>query len=145
MKLISMTEKVLQLSKDLGIGGDTFHDFYLKTTYYANFLSQPLTLGMFVPCVDNVPLEEPKSENYLTWFEYEQAHKQYQQAKENILFEGFYLLFESSDIICVDNDTYQLWFYKDGRVTINSKTIETLEDLVKYKLTLTKTAKQQLK
>jgi len=140
MKLISMTEKVLQLSKDLGIGGDTFHDFYLKSTYYANFLSQPLTLSMFLPCVDNVPLEEPiKYKNWCNYnysgtdigFKDEAECRAYDKAKENVLFEGFELkgnnLYHNNFLFGDYN------FLKDYNI----------EYLVKYNLTLTE--KQQLK
>ena len=90
MKLQSMTDFVLKQNEILG----TFENFRKIVYNYANFLKQPLTLGMFVPCnEDGNVLEEPlhvfsdhtekeKSlmyqSNYLTI--------EYQQAKERCLF-----------------------------------------------------------
>ena len=45
MKLISMTDFVLELETNEHWAQD-----YTKCVKYANFLKQPLTLGMFVPC-----------------------------------------------------------------------------------------------
>lgn len=59
-KLISMTDFVLEQEKRLGLWGDTYKDFTEKTSKYAQFLKQPLTLGMFVPCgEDGKVLEHP--------------------------------------------------------------------------------------
>jgi len=67
MKLISMTEFVLERkekwrNKSMEQNGD---ELYCRSKHskeceeYAQFLSQPLELGMFIPCVDGVPIEEP--------------------------------------------------------------------------------------
>lgn len=92
---------------------------------YANFLKQPLELWMFVPCDEygNV-LEEPKE--YFDWYKWGDFSKygksitpkckEYNQAKERCLFEGFYMekaiLFykieKYSDI------EFPYLFYKDG-------------------------------
>jgi len=145
MKLISMTEKVLQLSKDLGIGGDTFHDFYLKTTYYANFLSQPLTLSMFIPCVDNVPLEIPIE----TICGVEKYTESYNKAKENVLFEGFFTSdgkdTKPTDVKSVTNGIMHVFWYNNIENWYLSRGLKTIEDLIQYNLTLTESAKQQLK
>ena len=93
MKLQSMTDFVLEQNEILG----TFENFRKIVYNYANFLKQPLTLGMFVPCDEDCNvLEEPlhifsdhtekeKSimyqSNYLTI--------KYQKAKDRCLFEGF--------------------------------------------------------
>jgi len=142
MKLISMTEKVLQLSKDLGIGGDTFHDFYLKTTYYANFLSQPLTLGMFVPCVDGVPLEEPIKNQEKYYNENKNRYyndlETYNKAKENVLFEGFEYKSHSKGCFVLECKYETYWLYPND-------TVEQIIDIFTEPLTLTESAKQQLK
>lgn len=158
MKLISMTEKVLQLSKNLGIGGNTFYDFYLKTTYYANFLSQPLTLGMFVPCDENGNvLEEPKSwQNFL-----EYSHisinglkpeiYEYQKAKDKVLFDGFYIIGIEDCLFEIELKNNNLWlsFSKNDVIITDNTTFEysikTIENIIKYDLTLTESAKQQFK
>ena len=60
---------------------------------YALLMQQPLELGMFVPCVDGKPIEEPKNwETYIKYHKDETRVKPeyiaYQQAKEQVLFEG---------------------------------------------------------
>tara|TARA_R110000772_G_C13215638_1_gene431354 strand:+ start:492 stop:905 length:414 start_codon:yes stop_codon:yes gene_type:complete len=67
-----------------------------KCVNYANFLNQPLTLGMFVPCdLEGNVLKEPQkldqSDPYVEAVHANQNLKewqQYQQAKERVLFEG---------------------------------------------------------
>ncbi|WP_137906083.1 hypothetical protein [Chryseobacterium sp. 2VB] len=102
MKLISMTEFVLQENFK------THSRFFPETTIkYAEFLKQPLTLGMFVPVDEegNV-LEEPTQEKY-GWYsscspeeqsgwmyeegeaKYYEALEKWNKAKEKVLFEGF--------------------------------------------------------
>lgn len=75
---------------------------YDKMVSFAKFLNSPLNLGMFVPAklVDGVwvVLEEPLKMDYIP-FEgrqtkhpiecYESDLKEYQEAKDRVLFEGF--------------------------------------------------------
>ncbi len=58
---------------------------------YAQFLSQKLELWMFVPCdEEGNGLEEPTEERKkVSLVFYQQELKQYQQAKDRVLFEGF--------------------------------------------------------
>ena len=59
---------------------------------YGNFITQPLTKGMFVPCdEDGNVLREPNgfSDNDINAGQTESYSQQYQQAKERVLFEGF--------------------------------------------------------
>ena len=49
---------------------------------YTLFITQPLTKGMFVPCVDGVVIDEPITEDNIIF-----SDEQYQQAKERVLFE----------------------------------------------------------
>ena len=61
------------------------------------FLKQPLELGMFVPCVDGVPIEEPlNTPDLVGGYAAEEVNKtmrkkrsQFQKAKEEVIFEGF--------------------------------------------------------
>ena len=57
---------------------------------YANFLRQPLTLRMFVPCDDdgNV-LEFKERHNCINEIEFDQKILDFQDAKSKILFNGF--------------------------------------------------------
>lgn len=87
-KLISMTDFVLKVQEEY-----SFEESTLKLIYnYGKFLKQPLTIGMFVTAKlvngEWVVLEEPKwvSPEGVKWEDY---LKEYQEAKERVLFEGF--------------------------------------------------------
>ena len=86
MKLISMTDFVLQERSRLGLDGNTYQCFTEKTTRYANFLKRPLELWMFIPCDED--------SNVLDEFDYLvdiDKHNDWFKAKEKCLFEGFVL------------------------------------------------------
>ena len=97
MKLISMTDFVINKRKELLRHSEYKNDLenYANIVYnYANFLKQPLNLGMFVPCdEDGNILKEPKRwEDYLQYPDSFDGNKEwdelydYQQAKEKVLF-----------------------------------------------------------
>lgn len=100
-----------------------------KIRNYANFLKQPLELGMFVPCVDNEVFNYSKHGN----------KEQYKQAKERCLFDGFEFIGENYKSIFArvrwDLNREMLVAYFD---TMN------IEDLIKYNLQLTETAIKQI-
>ena len=116
---------------------------------YANFLNQPLNLGMFVPAIEVdgkwEVLEEPKNfeatmkGNYFTSSKSELfLLQQYQKAKENVLFEGFELnIFKSANVLRNENISFYEQFsnFKDR---FDSICLKTIQDLIKYKPTLTK-------
>lgn len=73
--------------KDLG-------DEYQALCNYIDLLDKTLELGMFVPCVDGVPLKKPIDDPYSqgTLAEYQAFKnecKQYKQAENSVLFKGF--------------------------------------------------------
>ena len=128
MKLISMVDFVLQ--QDEITTSTSLPKFYGAVSNYAEFLNQPLTLGMFVPCDEkgnvlnetNVyhkdrPLNEVEAEYF-----YNIKTEQYQQAKERILFE---------------NNT-------EFHATILIDILSIVEDLVDMDFTLTKSAIKQI-
>lgn len=140
-RLISMTDFVLEQREKRH--KDNIRSFWICEKY-ANFLKQPLKLEMFVPCDEdgNVlgePYNDGNGDNY-----FGVLLDEYQKAKEKVLFEGFELNFEITEIVGIINNDYQIWFYKNGTTTINSKEIKTIEDLIKYDLTLTPNAIKQL-
>lgn len=118
---------------------------YLRDEY-DSFLLQKLEIWMFVPCklVDGVwvVLEEPKEyQDYLLpneqygkiprihdnrWHQY---CKEYHEAKERCIFEGFEI-----------GDPFKEYIMhgSDFGLAISDFNKETIEDLVKYNLTLTK-------
>jgi len=156
MKLISMTDYVewIKFKNPEEFASDDLHDGvrgkFNRICLYAKFLKQPLTLGMFVPCDEerNV-LEEPdRPPSSLHLKMYESELNQYQQAKERVLFEGFKMFAwnHSKDtpfMIGLDKSFGCVyWLHEDGWSL--SKGIKTVEDLILYQPTLTKSAIKQL-
>lgn len=57
---------------------------------YIDIMDKPLELGMFVPCVDGLPLEKPTiSERQSENFDYLYKFNIYKEAEKNVLFKGF--------------------------------------------------------
>jgi len=118
-----------------------------------NFGKQPLAIYQFVPCklVDGkwVVLEEPNINDFTFFYEDEdegeyvnqemlsESLKDYQEALDNVLFEGF----ENSEIgyVYLNHEIH-------GRLMFDEEIFEdrTIEDLVRYNLPLTKTALKEI-
>ena len=96
---------------------------------YAQFLKQPLKLGMFLPCGDmgNV-LSDP---GLIPSYELEQ----YRKAKERVLFSGF-------DIISIEDNC--LYIHTDECSFCVLFKDESVDDYVNHGLTLTPTALKQI-
>lgn len=106
---------------------------------------------MFVPCklVDGVwvVLEEPEMNRLFGYGDFNnEDEKEYQEAKERVLFEGFKLSTgkeaviykkESEDLIIRMHKEYKL-------CSVNGKQVVKIEELVKYNLQLTESAKKQI-
>ena len=141
MKLISMTDFVLERNQPMQNGlVRRVNSEYHKIIHYANFLKQPLTLGMFVPCDKDMNFfEEPKfphlgSENQDEYIKnYQTKIKEYQEAKEHVLFDGF----------CF-NDYFE--FVTNGKISIDKNDMSStlIEQLVGSELLLTESAKKQI-
>ena len=125
MKLISMTDFVLEQSKRIMNVEITHLESHNQIVNYANFLKQPLKLEMFVPCDDNGNVLEGIIGNGMI-HNYSEKVKQYEQAKDKVLFDGFdiysngdlhnaFVTFESSrlEIMNVENliTDFQYSFY----------------------------------
>lgn len=74
--LKTMTDFLLEQSENYLKGFIALNEYHSITLNYANFLKQPLTLGMFVPCDEDG--------NLLVSFD-----DRYEESKERVLFEGF--------------------------------------------------------
>lgn len=96
-KLISMTDFVLQENK-VGQQVNSITSYLYqelsRIKNYANFLKKPLKLGYFIPCDKNdeaLPrpsLYDPRSKTGLYDIdEYDERVKEYQEAKQRVLFE----------------------------------------------------------
>jgi hypothetical protein len=122
MKLISMTDFVLDLQETESRVKGTL-DSVIK---YANFLKQPLKLEMFVPSIDNEPFNYSKHGN----------KKEFEQAKEKVLFEGFEVCNRTTKIDCV--------VYNEDHITLKLLKDKTIEYLINRNLTLTPNAIKQI-
>lgn len=137
-----------------------YKDSWLLHRKYVEFCKQPLNLGMFVPAkiVDGVwvVLEEPTQEKY-GWYSashfeeesgwmceggeeaYYEALKEYQEAKDRVLFEGWEL---------VSNCRWGAEIAKDkitGALQFNISKYKTVEQLfMERNLFLTPTAQKQI-
>ena len=133
MKLISCTEFVIEQSDyynsacwvdDFSVLNETFN----RIENYAKFLQQPLTLSMLVPCNDKGDvLEEPDRSTHTN-----EECEEFKKAKENVIFEGFE--YNKNGYVYHKDNCYNCRF--------DEESIEngTIEDLVKYNLTITPNA-----
>lgn len=133
-RLVSMVDFVLEQRLKHA------ESFKSKVYAYANFLKQPLTLGMFVPCDEygNV-LEEPID----TICGVERYSEKYQQAKERVLFEFFEVIHIDKVRITIQYEFQQLDY---NRIRERFEYYNTIEDLTgcHLDLTLTPSALKQI-
>lgn len=152
MKLISMTDFVLEQTELYKEDKISVFDFALRVKKYAQFLKQPLTLGMFVPCDEegNV-LEEPIISEHLLDSPGGSPIKSkntpeayyYRKAKERVLFE-----FDGNLSLIRNKTNFYIIEDKNGvylRI-LKNKTKTTIESLLKFsvEITLTETAIKQI-
>jgi len=146
MKLISMVEFVLEQDKINGGFGQEEID---KVWEYANFLNQPLTLGMFFPCDEegdilNEPYNGDNEDNL-----FECLVEEYKKSKNNVLFEGFEWNtadFCDEPMLELENKESVYFIYDDEDKNFQDSEdnfINIIEDLVKHNLTLTPNAIKQ--
>lgn len=137
-KLVSMVEYIMQhpATED--------YEWQLGRHYdYANFLRQPLTLGMFVPVGENGEvLEEPKEYKG----DYDSELLEWEYAWDKVIFEGWQVIGHEEGFTEIELTDRNLWisFYKGRSEITNYSTfldiLESIEDLVPYGLTLTENA-----
>ena len=135
-----MVAFVLQHTLDIRQNGVNF----ISCHRYASFLKQFLQLWMFVPCDENgnvLEFPDPIHTYGLEPADYEYSDEdveKYQKAKDRVLFEGFEVCNRLESVKCVVNG--DLHFSYDHAIAKK----ETIEDLVKYQLTLTASAIKQI-
>lgn len=80
---------------------------------YVSLIDRELTLDQFIPCVDGVPVEEPKGQKGFMYSResFEKEMEQYQEAKEAVIFEGWELVESSMAEYCLMWRSGQLLFY----------------------------------
>lgn len=141
MKLISMTEFVIKSHNTIEDVGDSESAMY----NYANFLNQPLTLGMFIACDEYGNVLDSNEWKLFDgqMSEYSDILLKHKQANDKVLFEGFEV-FDNNKNIEISNRRINLFFSIRNWVGIlevdKTIRISRVEDLVKYNLTLTPNA-----
>ena len=111
MKLVSMIDRVDNLKCGLQpfeeVDVFTWHNLIKQ---YANFLNQPLNLGMFVPAIEVkgkwVVLEHPDNMVFIDVMQQSEYLKQYQLAKDKTLFKGFDSVRYVNEIIIIKHKSY---------------------------------------
>jgi hypothetical protein len=113
---------------------------------YAEFLERKLELGMFIPCINGKPVEEPKKKykgggNAVgSSNSYTKEYAQYLKAKERVLFKGVRLVKGSKkyETYLTDADTKadNFWAYAD-----NLK--GNIESIINCGLELTETGEKE--
>ena len=153
MKLVSMIDFVLHCTKSVDEmdNSDLLNQYAYKLDKiddYANFLSQHLNLGMFVPAIEVdgkwEVLEYPKFNEMGSPLKTNKwTLNQYQQAKDKVLFEGFELT-KVDDLGYYDlrNETAIIEVYNplDAEtefLDILDNGLYKINDLIKYAPTLT--------
>ena len=147
MKLISTDELNLELWKT-----DLYSDLkWSKSLAHTRFLTQPLKLEMFVPCKEGNVLEEPigyeifkegiKEGGTVVWAV---QCKEYQKAKDRVLFKGFEYSVDCGFIhLDGDNEYQQILYDTKNKQFFNhwDKELKTIQDLVHLDLELTENYK----
>jgi len=136
-KLMSMVDFILEQDKRIELYQGTQMQNCIN---YAKFLKQPLSIEMFVPCklVDGVWVV---LDQFMEIKGRKLELKEYQQAKEKCLFEGFETLehpyLPDNKSIAISEILHIFWHNEISGWKLSSG-LSTIEDLVKYNLTLTK-------
>lgn len=136
-KLIPMTTFVIEYYSNEG-----YADLQILSLMknYANFLKQPLSLGMFVPVAENrTVLKEPK--NYISWKSLEhndgksttiagfEEYAEYQKAEKQCMFEGFkvdYNGYSKVRIVASYDPSIELSFNKNDLLPSGFDDVESL-------------------
>lgn len=149
MKLTSMTSFVLEQKQSESLNENTFINTELisleKIRNYAKFLKQPLKIEMFVPCVDDEPIEFHEGKVLRIAKVGSEVLK---EAKEKVLFEGFELVrFMEKENPCYvvsngENEvTFHIGLYNFSKGVNFAKTIE---DLIHIQPILTESTIKQI-
>ncbi|MGV0964920.1 hypothetical protein [Empedobacter falsenii] len=157
MKLISMTDFVLEQTELYKLDKISVFDFALRVKKYAQFLKQPLILGVFVPCDEEGNVLKECTYLYDVYKnlsndekrDYKSRCEKYQQAKEKVLFEGLikmtFTSISGDKVVQYSKDNnFNLEPILEIREDKIKFLFKTIEDLVILNLTLTETAKKQI-
>ena len=134
----------------------SLEQFHSRLMKYTNFTQTPITIGMFIPCIDGKPVEEP---DFLDGSyddngygdtdkrRYKKDLEAYQKAKEAVLFVGFKTKEHESKFspqdysVCEEDEIlHVMWRVRGDERWVASRGLKTIEDLIPYNLTLTPSA-----
>lgn len=139
MKLISMTDFVILQNLLLANKEITQNECGLRILKYANFLKQPLTLGMFVPCDDEGNILEYPIDG-MKIGKHSSSYDVYNKAEKKVLFEGFEIMPDSALDFTVVN--YRTGISKYLGQAYKNHTIESL--VIKGEIKITKNGLKQI-
>ena len=142
-KLTSMVEYVIELDSRFGEHSTERFSrlYYKKIVRCAQFYSQPLTLGDFVPCVDGVPMDEPNENSTVYLDDMNGNYNTFLLAESRVLFEGFSLVREKQHHSLLLNGTRR-FLVVDG--VLETYGNDVIEKILFMNLTLTETALKQI-
>ena len=133
-----MTDFVLQTKLELGIGGLTYDEFFIKVLNHAKTLKLKPELCMFVPTDENGNvLITPTETNPIYW------SKQYQTALSKVWFKGFVwntAEFWGKPMLELENKDGKYFLYDCADKNfqyLEDNFIQTLEDLTPYNIEIT--------
>lgn len=138
-----MPKYVLSHSKPDYVEEDGFQNGYTEIYKYAEFLDKKVSVDMFVSCdinggiLQEPSFHEPKNENEIG--SYQELIDEYENGKENILFNGFSFLNNYPDFwLKSDNSEIRIyWDLEDLKWRFAEKDY-TINDLIQHNLELTK-------
>lgn len=120
------------LTKQHGICGQYIKWKYNLLTQNEKLMQTPLSLGMFVPCKDGEPINEPSSDMNMTAMK---DREELEQAMKEVLFEG-YKITEGTSMYHLNkpgnSSMYEVaWIFKDRplkelNIKLKQRTIEDL-------------------
>ena len=141
MKLISLTTLVSILKETTPYLNNSHNAFVFvnKTINYANFIQQPLTLGMFIPTNEKGEvLSNPFANDEDAGTEKELKQIEFNNALKRVIFEGCSVDYYNR-IYCSGKCIGEII---KGKLFSQNKTIESL---IPYNLTITEKAINQFK
>ncbi len=141
----------IEFGKSISNVNTTDSEYRKQRNRYDKLLQQSPKLSDFVPCINGVPVSEPKimDAGVAPSIEFQLSLSQYQQAKSNCLFEGWRLTEDNNYYWLINNGKITIQFNKSGDIYLHTDdvhygSIHTLEDLAKYNLPITDNARQIL-
>lgn len=145
MKLIPMLKYVLSHSKPDYIEEEGFQNGYTEIYKYADFLNKNADIGMFVPCnvlgsiLEKPDLSDANGRQYNKNIDEDLAWSEYKNAKERVLFEGFYFFNNNGDcwLKSGSNEIKIFWDTEDKKWYFSEKDC-IIENLIQHDLELTK-------